>query len=81
MVTVEGETYVWPGGQSVQVFGFVEYTRRLSGQTREAHPYRSILLSSDFEGFDAFRAWCRTERWSRAGQAQPQLPLRGLEAS
>ena len=81
MVTVEGETYVWPRGQSVQVFGFVEYTRRLSGEMREAHPYRSILLSCGFEDFDAFRTWCRAERWSRAGQAQPQLPLRGQEAS
>lgn len=81
MVTVEGETYVWPRGQSVQVFGFVEYARRLSGEMREAHPYRSILLICGFEDFDAFRVWCRAERWSRAGQAQPPLPLHGQEAS
>lgn len=81
VVTVDGETYMWPRGEIVQVFGFVEYTRRLSGETREAHPYRSIVLSCSFEDFDAFRTWCRAERWSRAGQAQPQLPLRRQEAS
>ena len=75
MVTVEGETYIWPHGQSVQVFGFVDYTRRLSGQTREAHRIRSSPARPEEKGPSqqlADHARVRALQWAAAREKHPR---------
>ena len=57
VVTVRDKTYVWPRGSVVQVFGRVEYVRRLTGELRDAQPAKLIRVSG-FDDIESFRAWC-----------------------
>lgn len=61
VVTVRAQTYVWPRGEVVQVYGLIEYVRRLSGELRDAEPHRSVHVRG-FDRFEDFREWCRRER-------------------
>lgn len=64
--------YVWPGGDFVQVFGYVEYIRRLSGETRDAEPFKTCEVSR-FASFESFRAWCRQDYREQEKAALPKI--------
>ncbi|GGJ01555.1 hypothetical protein GCM10011581_43440 [Saccharopolyspora subtropica] len=56
---IHGLTYVWPGGEVVQVFGFVEYVRRLAGEVDDARPFAFIPVRG-FTTMEEFQTWCRS---------------------
>lgn len=58
VVRVYDRVYVWPRGQFVQMYGFGEYVRRLSGEVQDAQPFRAISVPQ-FQSRDHFRRWCR----------------------
>lgn len=69
--TAFGQTYVWPRGELVYVYGAVEYVRRIAGEVTDTQPHRAVAVSS-FASFEAFQEWCRTEGQPRT--PPPALP-------
>lgn len=71
--TVFDQTYVWPRGTVVYVYGAVEYVRRMAGEITDAQPHRAVNVTS-FTSFEAFREWCRADGQSRRAPPAPPLP-------
>ncbi|MER5394677.1 hypothetical protein [Saccharopolyspora sp. NPDC002686] len=73
--------YLWPGGKFVLVFGYVEYVRRLSGEIRDAQPFKTCEVGS-FASVENFRAWCARDYQEQEKAALPDTshvaPLRLL---
>ncbi len=72
VATVFDQTYVWPRGEVVYVYGSVEYVRRMSGEVTDARPHRAVTVSR-FANYDDFRQWCRAEGQPRT--TPPALPI------
>lgn len=72
-LSIGGWVYVWPRGERVDVYGAVEYVRRLCGETRDAGPVDCVPVNG-FANFEAFRAWCRDEHRCRVARSYPPLP-------
>lgn len=64
--------YVWTHGSFVQVFGFVEYVRRLSGELQDAQPFKVVSVRA-FRSVKDFESWCKRDH-----QAQTEAALPGL---
>ena len=61
VVTMELHSFVWAHGDYVQVFGRVEYVRRLTGLTTEVTPHTVRTVTTGFDSYESYRRWCREQ--------------------